>query len=528
MKRLKLCLALLLVFAACVGRAASWYVEKGATGANTGADWANAWHELNQIVQASVNPGDVVYLGGGDYTNYLNWTKAGTQASPITIRASQEVGHNGMVYITNGVEIAANWVTLNGARDDNFQTNVSVSDLWSITNNIGIDCSSSNYRAININAYQGVKVFWVRAHHSGWNIMPIAGLAHGIAVSYTGTSNVNNVEIGWCVSEWSKTDGISVGNNPSADWGNVKIHHCVIVKAGDDGVQVAGGTDVYQNIIGQLRIDDNEGHPDTVQTIGFKVRIYNNELHSHYNSWLYFEAVPGFGHYDWLVYGNVCIVDWLSSYGMSFGTQFLSDYPGYQANWDRFVVANNTIVGSRAQAILMSYTAPITNLWVTNGFIVNNIICDAGQSTLQDTANGLSMYATGQTTNSLQANHNIVAGWTRRIAYGGVFYTNGESFNDLTGLVGNSSAYPLFVNTNAKNYQLSMSDTAARNAGISLTTHIPAYTLDEMPGYDLDMNYSPREVNGQWNIGAFGHTNTLSVPINLRVSTMRAGTINVR
>lgn len=522
----KLCLTLLFVFAVCVARGATWYVEKGATGANTGVSWLNAWHEMNQIVWASVSAGDTVYLGGGDYTNFLYCTKAGTEESPITVRASQEAGHNGMVYITNGIEIAANWVTVNGSRDDSFATNIPVSQLWSITNNIGIDSSSPNWRPVNITAYQGVKVFWVKAHHSGWNIMPIAGLAHGIAIAYTGSSNLNNMEIGWCLSEWSKTDGISVGGNPNADWGNIKIHHCIIRKAGDDGVQVAGGVDVYQNIIGQIRIDDNEGHPDTVQTIAFKVRIYNNELYSHFNSWLYFEAVPGFGHYDWLVYGNVCIQDWIPTYGLSFGTQFIAEYPGYQAYLDRFVVANNTIVGGRTQGILTWYTAPITNLFVTNGFVANNIVCDVGQSTGRDVQNGLNLVTTGINTNNFKANHNIVAGWTRRINYGGTFYTNGESFNELSGAVGNSSAYPLFVDTNSQNYQLAMGDTAARNTGISLTTHIPAYTLTNMPGYDYDLNYSPREVGGEWNIGAYGHTNiSISPPTNLKINTFRVGNV---
>jgi hypothetical protein len=108
---------------------ANWYVSKAAAGANNGASWTNAWTDLDQIVWASIQPGDVINIDGGDtacsnlqqgydfvnhatarpgltqgmlYTGALVPTVSGTAANPITIRKSSETGRNGTVVIFGG------------------------------------------------------------------------------------------------------------------------------------------------------------------------------------------------------------------------------------------------------------------------------------------------------------------------------------------------------------------------------------------------------------------------------------------
>lgn len=81
-----------------------WYVDNEATGANNGTSWADAWETFNGIVEASLDPGDIVYISGGTdstvYTERVNLTGIhGTAANHISIRNSYESGHNGRVIL---------------------------------------------------------------------------------------------------------------------------------------------------------------------------------------------------------------------------------------------------------------------------------------------------------------------------------------------------------------------------------------------------------------------------------------------
>src|SRR5689334_18424512 len=63
-------LARILLVTACLicaasAHAATWYVNKSATGANTGADWNNAWTALQSVNWANIQPGDTIYVAGG-------------------------------------------------------------------------------------------------------------------------------------------------------------------------------------------------------------------------------------------------------------------------------------------------------------------------------------------------------------------------------------------------------------------------------------------------------------------------------
>ncbi len=63
----------------------NWYVQKGATGANTGTSWTNAWNELSQINFSSVNCGDTVWLAGGTYTTSLSINKTCSAGAVLNI-----------------------------------------------------------------------------------------------------------------------------------------------------------------------------------------------------------------------------------------------------------------------------------------------------------------------------------------------------------------------------------------------------------------------------------------------------------
>lgn len=85
MKKILLSLIIFLSFV-IPSFAADWYVRKGAAGANSGADWTNAWNEMNQIAWGSISAGDTIWLAGGTYTTQLSIGASGTSGSRIYVR----------------------------------------------------------------------------------------------------------------------------------------------------------------------------------------------------------------------------------------------------------------------------------------------------------------------------------------------------------------------------------------------------------------------------------------------------------
>ena len=68
MKKLILAISLLLLLT-CPAWATDYYVRKGATGANNGTSWVNAWTDVDQISWSSITGGDTIWLAGGSSRN---------------------------------------------------------------------------------------------------------------------------------------------------------------------------------------------------------------------------------------------------------------------------------------------------------------------------------------------------------------------------------------------------------------------------------------------------------------------------
>ena len=88
--------------------AATWYVDSGATGANNGTSWANAWTSLSSASGSSVSAGDMVYISGGPagssttYNIGSYWTpKSGASGNRITYQIGQDSSHNGTAKFTS-------------------------------------------------------------------------------------------------------------------------------------------------------------------------------------------------------------------------------------------------------------------------------------------------------------------------------------------------------------------------------------------------------------------------------------------
>jgi hypothetical protein len=77
----------LLLLASCTMQCygADFYVHKGASGSNNGANWSDAWNEMNQINFSSVACGDTIWVAGGNYSTTLTAAKNCSSGSPLTI-----------------------------------------------------------------------------------------------------------------------------------------------------------------------------------------------------------------------------------------------------------------------------------------------------------------------------------------------------------------------------------------------------------------------------------------------------------
>jgi hypothetical protein len=81
----------LTVLLAVPSQAANWFVRPngGAYGAENGTDWNNAFDGFADIAWAGINPGDMIWVAGGTYTQDLVPGKSGTSGSRVAIQRAR-------------------------------------------------------------------------------------------------------------------------------------------------------------------------------------------------------------------------------------------------------------------------------------------------------------------------------------------------------------------------------------------------------------------------------------------------------
>jgi hypothetical protein len=124
-------LFLTILFAAttAVSFGANHYVWKGATGANNGSDWTNAWNEMDQVNLSSISCGDTIWLGGGTYATGLQIIKTCTSGSPLLVQSvlstdsvpTSAAGYtssilNQVIMPNTGVDLEGSYITMSGRK----------------------------------------------------------------------------------------------------------------------------------------------------------------------------------------------------------------------------------------------------------------------------------------------------------------------------------------------------------------------------------------------------------------------------
>lgn len=85
-------LAFLFLVLTASANAADRYVRAGASGANNGTSWTDAWTSMSSVSWTNINAGDTLWIAAGTY-GPLSATKSGSSGSPITIKRATIAAH---------------------------------------------------------------------------------------------------------------------------------------------------------------------------------------------------------------------------------------------------------------------------------------------------------------------------------------------------------------------------------------------------------------------------------------------------
>ncbi len=252
------------------GFASSWYVDKTATGDNSGSSWSNAWRSFTDIQWDQLQPGDVIFISGGQnsktYFETLVVPVLGTKDNPITIRVGQDTGHNGQVII-DGEQVRQNNISFtSGAGHVIIDGNAGDQIHMIIINAAGdgILAESANHLEL---AYLEIAHNGNRDQGNGFNV-DVSAAAGGNKIHYCKIhDNYDDQIVGYLGA-------------PAPDFTFFEIYQNEIYNLHDDGIEMnAGGLLIHDNLI-RTRIQAiDHAHADAIQIEGAQyIKIYNNVI----------------------------------------------------------------------------------------------------------------------------------------------------------------------------------------------------------------------------------------------------------
>jgi len=447
----------------------TWYVDKDATGSNSGTSWDNAWISMASISVAS--SGDVVFISGGvttkTYTNSILRPPAGVTVKPGAAEASALLQHSGQIILNRTGQAQAITCGGNNVKFDFLVNNAR--KLKVIGGTTGVECSNSGL------LFRGIEL--------------TGQVSYGMQ-NTDATGEVDNVYIHGSTGT-SYDAAIKNGYNVyTPGYDRMIIHDSEIAVPhgtghtgfGADGVQGGSGLTMYNNLI--YGVDDatysngpSGQHQDGVQTGGGAYqKIYNNIFHSIIGQGIFLE----YSYLNLYVYNNVL---WNVTYPIPIGRS--------TSTRSNVHVESNTIVDCDAIS-----GAPVINIapatTVTNITIKNNIIAGCGTGGLIQ----YDSYGTGGGTCGVDIviDGNVTSGTT-----GTGTSCKGAT---LTQPTYGSKLLPSFISYSPAtihrsiqpNLRLSSGDTVAKDHGITSIY------------FTTDKNGVPRPQGLTWDIGAYEFT----------------------
>ena len=496
------------LFIVSKGQAQDWYVDNTATGSNSGTSWSTAWQSFAAVNWGSLNPGDNLYISGGEssktYSEQLSIGASGSPGSPITIRVGQSSPHDGIVILegstTYGIDVYnKSWITISGQLGDNETPNMIV--------------RNHNDDEMRLSSITGIIVEYLEV---GPNVNDeCIYLVNG----YIGGSNrIHHNKVHSCY-DYHILVRAAGGTVTHDDY--LRIDHNEIYNLGHDGIHGdadANGITIDHNDIHTAASGPNQNpvYVDGMHLRGFKHvtvshnKIYNLEGPDSMWAYLYFEAdttrQSNVAANDMYIYNNV-IYETEHSYshnnqGISFGCKACTSLRNVS-------IVNNTIVDTESIPINFGTfgATTVSNVIIANNILYNGHLNRAGSERVML---GITQLNTSAkiTTGSFDDrpipdiiwDYNLVSvvnndpiiglygtGNGKRYSYSRWKKITGFGSNDVTG-------DPVFVkwrDGTADDLHLSVTDTASRSRGLIL------------PGVNDDHDGTHRSTNRKWDIGAY-------------------------
>jgi hypothetical protein len=439
---------------------ADHFIDNTASGLNDGTSWANAWESWADVSWGSVADGDSVYVSGGSsgktYTENVQIVHAGSsEANRITVATGAahptlSSGHDGFVTISGEFQLGdesanrAEYITFNGESSGSIN--------WRITG------SSTSGVSCRYSTLDGIKLLYLEIDNNGTGCND-----HGIGMS----SEHTGWEIAYCHIHDNNGDGINqTGPSSPTGYGMNSVHNCTIADNGDDAIQVAGGWDVYDNVIdGTGSVLDQSPcffHPDGIQGARQYWRIYRNTF-INWDQHIFIETVETDGMQNIQIYNNLFYNTTGSTLQM--GVVLKAKTPDSTHTWDNILIANNTFdrMDSLAIRLQNSLSTASIDIAASGLKIQNNIINEPSNKNISE--EGTFSISDGD---YLLENNSFYRTAGFSVDYRGTNYTNITTLNAVTNADSNNATEVTFQDRTSNDYRISGTDSGAKDLGKTL------------------------------------------------------------
>jgi len=478
------------------GAGGTWYVDSAASGANNGTSWANAWTSPAAIVWANVKPGDTIYLSGGTYTSPWKVGASGSAGSPITIAASAEPGHNGLVIFdfaatgtnssTTAITCQQNYITLAGGVTGACHIVVrNLINTISRTTATAFNCAGANNVIFDHVALTNV--------NNGFDFQSSSGAG---------------VQVRYCILAQLRGDrGIAIVDGTEA-WDTALIYsnniECLYNTTappgysgyvGPDPIWAGSGVSIFGNVIriNPTSLYTSSQHPDVVQCTGNYVKFFDNEIVNIGDSGFDYDCYANANPHDVWIYNNVYhIVTNLDTY-----PEFFRLYTSGQAvqSIKNFKLFNNTFADSDGDYWVIRFDMFNGNPSASGIEIKNNIFMNCGTASSYDRIINIDN-SSAFTNGSFSLDYNLywASNSPRYINFRGTVYsiTDWIAANEPHSRTSQPSVASYTYHGANNDFHLAAGDTAAKDLGLSLSSYFSA-----------DKDGLARPQGSAWDIGAY-------------------------
>ncbi len=342
---------------------ANWYVRAGATGANNGVDWNNAWHDVTNINWSGVQPGDTIWLAGGVYGR-LRIEGNGSPANRIYVKRARSTnavpvntaGWKSSYDSTPILNLVAcnipgegNYVTLDGQIPyaGIIVTNTSVNETYAVD----LNGSSVNYVELRNLDIGGVSTLST----------PFSGEGRCISANAPLDFPARGLHVAWCKLHGEPTL-ILTGNQRDMIW-----EHNLL----------------YDNVVGNPEV----WHPNVWNSVGHDHNCtfrYNDISNYMVECFMFSTSIPNT---NWMIYGNFIHDATPFETSRILEAQYTTHGPVYLYN-NTFV---NLYWGIVAANDTNNPNNPNVGIW-TNCVSANNLFINAGDANFYGFFNGADDY----------------------------------------------------------------------------------------------------------------------------------------